>query len=68
VFVLPVPAVIYAVLYLAYTIYMDRQRADRINHSAHLWGAVYGIVLTVLVEPRALGAFLRQLLQPALSM
>jgi membrane associated rhomboid family serine protease len=68
VFVVPVPAVIYAVLYLAYTIYMDRQRADRINHSAHLWGAVYGIVVTGLIEPRALGAFLRQLLHPAISM
>jgi len=68
VFVVPVPAVVYAVLYLAYTVYMDRQRADRINHSAHLWGALYGIVVTALVEPRVLGAFLRQLLQPSISM
>ena len=68
VFVVPVPAIVYAVLYLAYTIYMDRQRTDRINHSAHLWGAVYGIVVTGLIEPRALGAFVRQLLHPALSM
>jgi membrane associated rhomboid family serine protease len=68
VFVVPVPAIVYAVLYLAYTIYMDRQRTDRINHSAHLWGAVYGIVVTGLVEPRVLGAFVRQLLHPALSM
>jgi len=68
VFVVPVPAVVYAVLYLAYTVYMDRQRADRINHSAHLWGALYGIVVTALIEPRVLGAFLRQLLQPSISM
>lgn len=68
VFVLPVPAVIYAVLYLAYTIYMDRQRSDRINHSAHLWGAVYGIVVTALVEPRVLGAFVSKLFHPSLSM
>jgi len=68
VFVVPVPAVVYAVLYLAYTVYMDRQRADRINHSAQLWGALYGIVVTALVEPLVLGAFLRQLLQPSISM
>ena len=68
VFVLPVPAVIYAVLYLAYTIYMDRQRTDRINHSAHLWGAVYGVVVTALVEPRVLGAFVSRLFHPSLSM
>ena len=35
VFFVPMPAIIYAVLYLGYTIYMDRQRSDRINHSAH---------------------------------
>ncbi|WP_395680976.1 rhomboid family intramembrane serine protease [Dokdonella sp.] len=68
VIVLPVPAVIYAVLYLGYTIYMDRQRSDRINHSAHLWGAVYGIVVTGLIEPSVLGAFARQLLRPMVSM
>jgi len=65
VFVLPVPAIIYAVLYLAYTIYMDRRRTDHINHSAHLWGAVYGIVVTVLVEPRVPAVFLSRLLHPA---
>jgi membrane associated rhomboid family serine protease len=64
VFVVPVPAIIFGVLYIAYTIYMDRQRADRINHSAHLWGALYGIVFTILIEPRVLPAFFQQLMQP----
>ena len=64
VFVVPVPAIIYAVLYLAYTIYMDRRRADRINHSAHLWGAIYGILVTILIEPRVAGVFFQQLVQP----
>lgn len=68
VFVVPVPAIVYAVLYLGYTIYMDRQRTDRVNHSAHLWGAVYGVVVTGLIEPHVLGEFVRQLLRPALSM
>src|SRR5580765_7676510 len=35
VFVLPVPAIVFALVYLGYTIYMDRRQADRINHSAH---------------------------------
>jgi membrane associated rhomboid family serine protease len=65
VYVLPVPAIIYAVLYLAYTIYMDRKSADRINHSAHLWGAIYGIVITALIEPAVLGRFLDQLSHPS---
>jgi membrane associated rhomboid family serine protease len=64
VFVVPVPAIIYAVLYIAYSFYMDRQRTDNVNHSAHLWGAAYGVVATILIEPRVVGVFLQQLTQP----
>lgn len=67
VFVVPVPAIIYAVLYLAYTFYMDRRNADNINHSAHLWGALYGVVFTILIEPRVIGAFFAQLLHPGFA-
>jgi membrane associated rhomboid family serine protease len=64
VYFLPVPAILYAVAYLCYTIYMDRRRVDHINHSAHLWGALYGIVVTLLVQPGVAGVFLSQLMQP----
>ncbi|HET6545125.1 MAG TPA: rhomboid family intramembrane serine protease [Rhodanobacteraceae bacterium] len=64
VFVLPVPAIIFAVAYLGYTIYMDRRSAGQVNHSAHLWGAIYGIVFTLVMEPRVLGAFLQALVHP----
>src|SRR3569623_97669 len=52
VFVLPMPAVLYAVLYVGYSIYMDRAGRDNIIHSAHLWGAAFGLVFTLLIEPR----------------
>lgn len=65
VLVIPVPAVVYAVLYTAYSIYMDRRGRGSINHSAHLWGAAYGVVFTLLVNPRVLPHFLGALLQPA---
>ena len=67
VFVIPIPAVIYAVLYLAYTFYMDRQASDRINHSAHLWGAVYGMLFLIVVEPSVLPAFFEALVHPRFS-
>lgn len=60
----PVPAILYAVAYVVYSIYMDRQRSDNINHSAHLWGAAYGVIFTVLAAPRVVGFFLEQLAQP----
>jgi membrane associated rhomboid family serine protease len=68
VFVLPLPAILYAVLYLGYTIWMDRQRSDHINHSAHLWGALYGIVFTIAMEPRVVGVFLGRLTEPRFGM
>ncbi|WP_339828082.1 rhomboid family intramembrane serine protease [uncultured Arenimonas sp.] len=64
VYVIPVPAIIYAVLYVGYSIYAERKQADHINHSAHLAGAVYGVLFTVLMEPRVLGHFWQTLLNP----
>ena len=63
-FALPVPAIIYALLYTGYSIYMDRRGQGNVNHSAHLWGAAYGVIFTVLVDPRVLPHFLDALLQP----
>lgn len=64
VFVIPMPAIIYAVLYVAYSIYMDRQARDNVNHSAHLWGAAFGIAFTVIIRPDIISHFLAQLSQP----
>jgi membrane associated rhomboid family serine protease len=65
VFFLPVPAIVYAVLYVGYSIYQDRHGGDNINHSAHLWGAAYGVVFMIVIEPRVVGVFLDRLLHPA---
>lgn len=43
-----IPGYIFAVLYLAYCIYADRKDNTRINHSAHFWGAIFGIVFIVV--------------------
>jgi membrane associated rhomboid family serine protease len=64
VFVLPMPAILYAVLYVGYSIYMDRTGRDNINHSAHLWGAAYGVIFTVLIAPWVFTQFLAELLHP----
>ncbi|AHX12541.1 membrane protein [Dyella jiangningensis] len=64
VFVVPMPAIIYAVLYLAYSIYMDRRAQDNVNHSAHLWGAAFGVAFTLLLRPEVFSYFLSQLAQP----
>jgi membrane associated rhomboid family serine protease len=65
VFVLPVPAIVYGVLYVGYSIWMDRHGRDNVNHSAHLWGAGYGILFTLMMEPRVGPVFLQGLLHPS---
>ncbi len=36
----PIPAVLFAVLYLGFSYYQARQSADRVNHDAHIGGAL----------------------------
>lgn len=65
VLVIPMPAIVYAVLYTGYSIYMDRRGHGNINHSAHLWGAAYGILFTVLVQRGVLSHFIDALSHPS---
>jgi len=67
VFFIPVPAIVYAVLYIGYSIWMDRRGTDNVNHSAHLWGGVYGMLFTVMMEPRVATTFVARLLSPSLG-
>jgi len=58
---IPVPAYIFAPLYLVYCIVMARKNVDNIGHSAHFWGAVYGLVFPLLLRPDIFTHFLSQL-------
>jgi membrane associated rhomboid family serine protease len=60
-FALPMYAIVFAVLYVAYSIYAAKQMSDNVAHEAHLGGAIGGVIITLLIEPRAIGEFMRQL-------
>jgi membrane associated rhomboid family serine protease len=64
-YALPMPAILYAVLYIAYSIYMDRRGGGNINHKAHLWGAAYGVAVTVVTDPSVISHFLASLGRPS---
>ena len=66
VFAIPMPAIIYAALFLGYSIYMSRRGGDNVNHDAHLWGALYGILFTIAVRPSVISSFLNELSHPHL--
>ena len=65
VFFLPVPAILYGVFFVGYSIWMDRQGGDNTNHNAHLSGAIYGVLFMLLMEPRIGGVFLERLVNPS---
>jgi len=50
----PIPAPLFAVGYLAYTYYSARQARGRINHDAHLGGALWGLAFVAITD---LGAY-----------
>jgi membrane associated rhomboid family serine protease len=43
------PAFIFGFVYLAITAYLAKKGSTYINHSAHLWGSIYGILFTAMV-------------------
>lgn len=47
-FIGPIPGFIFAPLYLILSVIMERKGGDNINHSAHIWGAVYGLAYTIV--------------------
>ena len=62
VFVVPMPAILFAILYVVYEFWQERQAFDNVNHGAHLWGAAYGVLFTIVMEPRVIEVFFSQLL------
>lgn len=59
---IPIPAVLFAVLYLVYSQYAAKKGADGINHEAHFWGALAGVIITIIIEPRSISIFLNSIM------
>ncbi len=58
----PIPAPLFALGYVAYSWYSARQARGRINHDAHLGGALFGLLFVALTDPsafRGLAALIR---------
>lgn len=51
-FFIPMPTWLFAVLYVAFSIYGIRSQRDNIGHEAHLGGAIVGLLITLAFFPQ----------------
>lgn len=61
---LPIPiwAIVFGPLYLAYCVYAGRQSGDNINHDAHFFGALSGLIFSVILIPGIIPHFISEVM------
>lgn len=65
IFFLPCPGIVFGILYLIYCSYQSKQGGvDHINHDAHFYGSIFGLIYPILIEPSALQHFVYELMNP----
>lgn len=50
---IPIPAWLFAALYLIYSIYESKKRRGKVNHEAHIAGALWGIIYMIIFVPNS---------------
>ncbi|MDW7693300.1 rhomboid family intramembrane serine protease [Flammeovirgaceae bacterium SG7u.111] len=58
---LPIPGFIMGALYLIYSYYQSKQGRDNINHDAHFYGALFGVIFSIAIKPSVAISFFQQL-------
>lgn len=58
---LPIPGVVFAVLYLVYSYQMSKKNVDNVGHDAHFLGAIFGFILPIIIRPSLFIDFINNL-------
>lgn len=58
---IPIPAYIFGALYLIISFVLSRQNKGNIGHDAHFYGAIFGLLFTILLDKKILTHFIQQL-------
>jgi membrane associated rhomboid family serine protease len=61
-FVIPLYSIVVGVLFLIYSFWASKNSRDNIDHLAHFWGSIFGIVFTAVVYPEAILIFWEKLM------
>lgn len=60
-FIIPIPKIVFGIAYLAYSHYMDKKSKGNVNHKAHIYGALFGLLYMSLLNFEFVSRFLRKL-------
>lgn len=55
------PPIVFGLLYIAYEMYMQKRGGTTIAHDAHIWGAAFGFLFTLIFVPGVFMNFVEQL-------
>ena len=57
------PGFILGSLYIAYSYFQGRRSGDNINHDAHLYGSLFGLLFCIIIYPASIISFYDQISQ-----
>ncbi|MBP7185096.1 MAG: rhomboid family intramembrane serine protease [Saprospiraceae bacterium] len=60
--IIPIPGIVGGIAYLIYSSWASRHSNDNIGHDAHFYGAIFGVLLTILIKPMIFQQFIQELM------
>jgi membrane associated rhomboid family serine protease len=61
--VICMPGFILAIVYIMWSYYNGKKSNDNINHDAHLYGALFGVLFCAVLYPASIPSFIEQIAQ-----
>lgn len=58
---IPIPAYLFGIIFLGIEYYLGKRGQTNIGHDAHFWGAIFGIVFTLVLKPELGSLFFKQI-------
>jgi membrane associated rhomboid family serine protease len=67
-FPFPIYSIVFGVIYLVYCNYASKYGQDNVNHDAHLFGALSGLLITIALNPHIVNSFFIQITEKVQSL